>query len=1616
MNRFLKYRFFWGILSITTIGAIFRFWNIGWDSFHIFHPDERAILMVAGGLRFPFNPRFFAYGSLPIYLIRAASEILSLFSKNIIPTEMRYLAICGRTISALLATLTIPLIYLISKRVFNRVVGIVTALLFAGAVISVQNAHFATVDTTLVFFITLIVYLSLVIFERHKMRDYILFGITMGLALATKFTALSVFPLLFLAHFMRSKEKGIAILKPDIPNSLPYIGAALLSMLITTLISAPYYLFDFKNFLSSINEQREILVSGVRNMPFVLQYVHTIPYIYQFKHYLLWSVGWPMGMLSLVGFVYILFWSWRNRNRGGILLILLWFIPYLLYIGLWKAKFSRYLLPLVPFFCMFGAKLIYDIYIAFSKRKIRVAVVWVSLVIVSLNFAYALSFLNIYRSLHTRIQGSKWIYENIPKGSVLLTEHWDEELPAGIDGDRREDYNIRTLSIYELPDDKLKMDYLIGNLLKGDYIAISSNRLYKAVLNVSERYPVTSLYYKLLFSERLGFRLINVFTSHPKILGLEIIDDLADESSLNYDHPKVLIFKKYREVSRQGLRDLFRNPPQGVKNLTQKDILLARLDRDGDNALAGEIETREESPIVVVLWWLIIIEFIGFLFLPLTLNLFRWMPDNGYSISKVIGILVFSYLVWLVVSLRIIPFSFASVLLTLVSISIVSGYFLIRNWGVVWGFLKGKRMLVLINEASFVFIFLIFLLIRMYNPEIYWGEKCMDFSFLNGVLRSSHFPPPEVWFSGYTMNYYYFGYVIFGALTKLSGFASYITYNLSVATIPALVIMAGFSLVYGLTKKISYAFIGGGFIGILGNLEGVRQAIFFGRPLDFHYFWSTTRIIPKGAIEEYPFWSFLFSDLHPHIIALPFLILLIYLIFNLASSGYKGFQVFGRGGMLFLNLILVALTLGVLIPTNTWDFPTALLIVFIGIVISNLPFEKDRELYERIRDISKAIILPFIVVVGLSILLFLPYHFHFRSLQTNYGLVKGDWAKTYHILLLFGHFLFIILSLGMFRIWRYVKSSKRVPILVISLSAVLVSVIIPAIFKLSWSLMVFIPFVIAVMCYSIIINPRPKGLILAMVFSILGLFLLEVVEFFYVMDRMNTIFKFYMHVWILFAIGSAYFLYYIIESLLPKKGVIRYVWLGLAGLLGIASMFTSITSVYAVINTNRVHTPEPTLDGMAYLKIKDESEYEAVKWINRNIRGTPVMLEAHGPAYQDYTRICMNTGLVTVLGWEHHMSQRGYHREDINKRRDEIEAIYGTGDIDLAKFYLSKYGVDYLYVGRLEKKDYPEEGIRKFDRFMERIYENEGVGIYKIPKGAEWLEKPVSPKIAESLQERYVIEEKKLPVYETAPPGEFNEPRGIAFDSRNNLYVVDTRNFRIQKFSQDGRFILEWGGKGAKKGQFEDPSGIAIDKYDNIFVADTWNQRIQKFSKDGRFKAAFTYPGGFYSPRGVAVDAEGNIFVSDTGNHRVCVLSPKGEAVRCWGERGSRKGRFFEPVGIALDQKGYVYVADSGNRRIQVFDKEGRFMRAWKVKGWKGKFFREPYIVFDNGGNIYLSDPPGHKILKYDQKGLLLRSWDMIGKEKYELINPIGISIDRSGKIYVSDPANNVVKSFNPND
>ena len=171
--------------------------------------------------------------------------------------------------------------------------------------------------------------------------------------------------------------------------------------------------------------------------------------------------------------------------------------------------------------------------------------------------------------------------------------------------------------------------------------------------------------------------------------------------------------------------------------------------------------------------------------------------------------------------------------------------------------------------------------------------------------------------------------------------------------------------------------------------------------------------------------------------------------------------------------------------------------------------------------------------------------------------------------------------------------------------------------------------------------------------------------------------------------------------------------------------------------------------------------------------------------------------------------------------------------------------------------------------------------------------------------------------------GQFNYPYGIAVDSSGNVFVVDTGNHRIQKFTNSGTFVTKWGSQGTANGQFEGHRNIAIDLSGNVFVADTENHRIQKFTNNGNFIGTWgslgTSNGQFQYPLGIAVDLSGNVFVADTANHRIQKLTNSGTFVTKWGSEGNADGQFSSPVDIDVDTSGNIFVVDNDNFRIQKF-------------------------------------------------------------------------------------------------
>jgi DNA-binding beta-propeller fold protein YncE len=438
----------------------------------------------------------------------------------------------------------------------------------------------------------------------------------------------------------------------------------------------------------------------------------------------------------------------------------------------------------------------------------------------------------------------------------------------------------------------------------------------------------------------------------------------------------------------------------------------------------------------------------------------------------------------------------------------------------------------------------------------------------------------------------------------------------------------------------------------------------------------------------------------------------------------------------------------------------------------------------------------------------------------------------------------------------------------------------------------------------------------------------------------------------------------------------------------------------------------PTLDGLRYLRELRPGEYRAVLWLRTAVAGTPVVLEAEGPSYQDYNRISMLTGLPTVVGWDHHLKQRGNPEEEIAARREAVRHIYSAATASEVEAPLRRYHVGYVYVGWLERKTYPVSGLRKFGSatdLFEVAYENPEARIYRVIGGEtedvlmprrEVL--PLRAGQAEEVEEPPQISE--TPAEGRPPFSGMNQPRDAAVDGSGRVWVADFGNHRLRLFDSDGGFLGGWGGRGSGPHGFKELCGVAIQG-DDLYVADTWNGRVQAFRLNGEFRATAT---GLYGPRGVAVDDRGRVWATDSGNNRLVLYDRELTQIQVFGKRGSGEGEFLGPVGIAAGPGGLVYVADAGNRRVQVLDAGGILRAVWPIPGWGDGV--EPHIEVDGAAaRVYVSDPAKDVVFAFDVSGRLLRriATDETGTT---FARPTGLALDEKTRIlYVVNSANNSV-------
>ena len=470
--------------------------------------------------------------------------------------EYNYLALVGRAISTLCDLGTLLLMYGLGRRAYGRIAGLLAAGAYAFAVLPIQLSHFYAVDVVLTLCVVATVALAARRAEGGGWLAWIGAGIFAGLAVGSKFSAILIAAPLVAATWYRAVDGSARRRIVSATGQLAVAGAA---AALTFVVTNPFAVIELRAYASNVLAQNA-MVSGLMDAPYTRQYIGTLPYWYFVQQLGQWGLGWPLGLVAWGGFVWALIRFGMRRAGRAEVVMLAWALPYFALTGVFHAKFLRYMAPLLPFLLIFGAGAALAANRWMSRRWGRPGrIAWGAgaLVVAAATIGWSLAFSGVYRQEHPWLQASRWIYSNIPEGSKLLTEHWDDALPLRMDEipgrPPLREYRRIELPLYDA-DTSAKLDRLVEELGSADYLILASNRLSAPISRLRERYPMTSSYYRLLESGELGYTPAAEFVAYPRLLGLTIPDDHADESFTVYDHPRATIYRNTGRLSPELLR------------------------------------------------------------------------------------------------------------------------------------------------------------------------------------------------------------------------------------------------------------------------------------------------------------------------------------------------------------------------------------------------------------------------------------------------------------------------------------------------------------------------------------------------------------------------------------------------------------------------------------------------------------------------------------------------------------------------------------------------------------------------------------------------------------------------------------------------------------------------------------------------------------------------------------------------------------------------------------------------------------------------------------------------------------------------------------------------------
>jgi YYY domain-containing protein len=816
------------------------------------------------------------------------------------------------------------------------------------------------------------------------------------------------------------------------------------------------------------------------------------------------------------------------------------------------------------------------------------------------------------------------------------------------------------------------------------------------------------------------------------------------------------------------------------------------------------------------LLWYLLVSLLGWLTFPLAFRLFPALSDRGFALSRAAGLLVWGFAFWLMASLGIAQNDIGGLVLALAILAGLSIWSFTTHKDEIIKFARSSSTVIIFVEVLFLIAFGFMAFVRSANPELNGTERPMELAFISAIMRSPVFPPHDPWLSGYAISYYYFGYVMTAMLAKLTGVPSSLAHNLMTSLIFGLGAIGAYGILHTLLSRTQnkeetgntvnrpwsvagFALLAPLFLLLVSNFGALlevmhRYGIFWKKdesgqltswfwtwlnvkelnlpptePLGWEqavnrylWWWRSSRIMqdfdmrnnPLEVIDEFPFFSFLLGDLHPHVLAIPFTLLAIAVAMNIFLGGWRGqFRLLGANINIKLEgFAFSALVLGGLAFLNTWDILVGATLIVAAYVFAQAHEEGWN--WHRFEDL-----LLFGLPLGItSILLYLPFYLGFSSqaggiLPSLMYPTRGAhlWAMWGTLLIpILGFLLYAWLGKQMPVNWKRGFSLGLGFVLTLFISMWLVAVLgyyverdfvmgylagqgmdIPTFFRetslrrLNYigGLITMLAVLIPALSFLFHTRHEPsdethRGSSPAIGFVMLvltvGAVLIIAPDFVYLRDqfgyRINTIFKFYYQAWVLLSLAAAFGVAYVIQNL--QHVVWNVTFRIVVGLL----VFVGL--LYPVLGLNtKTNGFQPyggfTLDDFDRIERENPDEAAAIDFLRTAPDG--VVAEAIGGSYDSsFARIATYTGLQNILGWPGHESQWRGGSEPQGTRQDDVLALYTTSDWETAKAILEKYDVRYVCIGNTERIFMPVSE-EKFALHLRPVFQQGNVTIYEVP-------------------------------------------------------------------------------------------------------------------------------------------------------------------------------------------------------------------------------------------------------------------------------------------------------------